>query len=411
MKVAITLFLLLLTLSPGNAQKELLADILAQDAPFFDSLIQQSNKYQIQIIYTQVNRDENNYPRFQTHTFGAGEYLYFYPASTVKMPIAFLALEKLNQLNIVGLDKHTPMFTEAARLPQTAAEQDTSAENGLPSLAHYIKKIFLVSDNDAYNRLYEFLGQEAVNEAFRRKGYDQARIIQRLSAPAFGLEENQYTNPVRFQRGDSLLYYQGEVYSPHESGLNPQRQVRGNGYINADGVLVKKPFDFRVKNFVSLSTLERILRSVIFPEAAPREKRFAFSKEDYQMLYQYLSELPGESQFPKHGQRDNYVKFFMYGDDDGVTIPDHIRIFNKVGDAYGFLTDVAYIVDFKNKIEFFVAANIHVNDNEIYNDGNYEYQEIGFPFFGKLGRLLYEYELKRERKHEPDLTKFKVDYD
>ncbi|MDP9231009.1 MAG: glycoside hydrolase family 9 protein, partial [Bacteroidota bacterium] len=40
----------------------------------------------------------------------------------------------------------------------------STAANGFPSIAQYIKKIFLVSDNDAYNRLYEFLGQQTIND-------------------------------------------------------------------------------------------------------------------------------------------------------------------------------------------------------------------------------------------------------
>ena len=83
--------------------------------------------------------------------------------------------------------------------------------------------------------------------------------------------------------------------------------------------------------------------------------------------------------------------------DSKDTIPDHIRIFNKVGDAYGFLTDVAYVVDFKNKVEFTAGANIHVNKNQTYNDKEYEYDEIGFPVLARLGRMVYEYELEQER--------------
>ena len=69
------------------------------------------------------------------------------------------------------------------------------------------------------------------------------------------------------------------------------------------------------------------------------------------------------------------------------------------------------MVDFKNNIEFFVAATIHVNANEIYNDGNYQYKEIGYPFFARLGQLIYNYELQRPREYVPDLSKFKVGYD
>ncbi len=95
----------------------------------------------------------------------------------------------------------------------------------------------------------------------------------------------------------------------------------------------------------------------------------------------------------------------MYGG-SAPKIPDNIRIFNKPGDAYGFLTDSAYIVDFENGIEFMVSATIYTNANGTFNDDNYEYDEVGFPFFRELGQALYELELVRNREYRPDLERF-----
>lgn len=361
-------------------------------------------RFQLQLIYTQIDRDEDNHPAFTTHYLGVDSNLYFYPASTVKMPAAFLALEKLNELRIQGLDAETPMFTGKGQAPQTAVRADTSAAQGLPSVAHYIKKIFLVSDNDAYNRLYEFLGQAYLNEKLQEKGYTRSRIIHRLSAPGYDAESNRYTNPVTFTApGNRLLYHQGEVYSSFDSPLQLKQEVRGQGFMDGEGQIVPAPFDFRDKNYVGLQDLHDMLQAVLFPEAVPAHRRFNLTPADYQFLRRYMSMLPRESDYPAYPQYtdwDSYVKFFLFGDSKSP-IPDHIRIFNKVGDAYGFLTDVAYVVDDENKVEFMVAANIHVNANQIYNDGVYEYDTIGFPALAQIGRILYQYELKRERQYEP----------
>ena len=93
----------------------------------------------------------------------------------------------------------------------------------------------------------------------------------------------------------------------------------------------------------------------------------------------------------------------MYGG-SAETVPDSIRIFNKVGDAYGFLTDAAYIVDFENGIEFLLAATVYTNANQTFNDNEYEYDEIGLPFLRDLGQAVYEIELARPRQHRPDLS-------
>ena len=121
---------------------------------------------------------------------------------------------------------------------------------------------------------------------------------------------------------------------------------------------------------------------------------------------------PKESDYPAYNDTseyyDSYVKFFMFGN-TRENIPDGIRIFSKSGEAYGYLIDNAYIVDFNKKIEFLLTAVIQVNENQIYNDDNYEYEEIGIPFLANLGKVIYRFEINRKRKFEPDLSKFRVD--
>ena len=125
-----------------------------------------------------------------------------------------------------------------------------------------------------------------------------------------------------------------------------------------------------------------------------------------------MSQLPRETVHPDYGDKpDNYCKFFMYGDDDQAVIPSHIRIFNKIGLAYGFCIDNAYIVDFEKNIEFLLTAVIYANEKEILNDGKYEYETLAFPFLAKLGRMIYEYERERPRPRKPDLDAFRLNYD
>lgn len=390
-----------------HAQENVLEEIINEHSDEFQDWLAFPQKHQVQILYTQVDRDSLNVPRFTTYSYGLDTNLYFYPASSVKMPLAFLALEKLNELSIKGLGKHSPVFHGKGRSPQTSVKVDSTSENNLASIAHYIRKIFLVSDNDAYNRLYEFLGQRYLNEKLIEKGFDQSRIIHRLSVSGFDVEDNRYTNPVSFYENEQLLYHQGEVYSKASQQLNLKKELRGKAYLKNNGTLINKPFDFTNKNFISLNDLESMLKAVIFPESMPRHRRFNLSEDDYRFLYKYMSMLPKQSEYPPYDEMDNYVKFWMYGDQDSsFIIPSHMRIFNKVGWAYGFLTDVSYVIDLKNKVEFFITASIHVNENETFNDGVYEYETIALPFFGKLGRKVYEHELNRSRKYPPDLSRF-----
>lgn len=92
-------------------------------------------------------------------------------------------------------------------------------------------------------------------------------------------------------------------------------------------------------------------------------------------------------------------------------MPPGIRVFNKVGWSYGFLTDVSYVTDFNRSIEFMLSATIYVNSDEILNDNKYEYLTVGHPFLYMLGQTIYKHELKRKRKNEPDLSAFKITYE
>ncbi len=385
--------------------QNILEDLLEKNKASLYPVMNTPEDYEVQIIYTQIDRDQNNIPHFTTHSYNL-HHNYFYPASTIKMPMAFAALEKLNQLNIKGVDKYSAMIHGIGSAPQSVAEKDSTAENGLPSIAHYIKKIFLVSDNDANNRLYEFIGQQALNKMLHDKGLHRTRIIHRLGAggASFNFETNQRTNPVSLYNEETLLYHQGEVESKAQWDFEVKNTSKGKGYMSG-GKLINEPFDFSTKNYLALMDLHLIMQSVIFPEGIPAYCQFDLTQEDYQFLYHWMSAKPRGAKFPYYDEPDGYVKFFLFGGKE-ENIPDHIKVFNKVGFAYGYLTDIAYIIDTKNKVEFQLSATIHVNENQIYNDNVYEYDTIGLPFLKKIGEIIYQHELDRERTVSPDLRKY-----
>jgi hypothetical protein len=227
----------------------LLAKLLKSHPANFEQILQHPSKYSIQIIYTQITRNAKNEPKFKTYNYQVDKNNYFYPASTVKLPAVLLSLEKLNNLAIPELDKDTPMCTEAARPEQTSISLDTTSENGFPSVAHYAKKILLVSNNDAFNRLYEFIGQEAFNETLHQKGYPNVRIQHRLQVP-LTTEENRFTNPIRFEKDGKIIYQQPLTYSSKNYKADSSILL-GKGY-KKDGVLVNEPMDFSEKNYFAL---------------------------------------------------------------------------------------------------------------------------------------------------------------
>ena len=397
-----------------NAQKintDFLPKLMATKPEQFKDLMDNSERYRLQILYTQIDRDKKNRPKFTTFGYRINNTEYFYPASTVKFPASALALEKINNLNIKGLTKESVILTGAEYERHTPVTKDSTSESGLPSVAHYIKKILMVSDNDAFNRLYEFMGQEGFNDALRKKGYMDTRIFHRLQV-GMNKEQNRRTNPVKFMAGNEVVYQQPMVTSQHDYD-SPTPILVGKGYMQNDSV-VNAPYGFTNRNFFPLMEQQEILKSILFPESVTAKKRFNLTADDYKFLYKYMSQMPTESIYPKYDPVEfypTYCKFMLYGSGKNDVPNPNIRIFNKVGDAYGFLLDNTYIVDFDKGIEFMLTAVLLCNNDGIFNDDKYDYDTIGFPFMKNLGQLIYNYESTRPKRNKADLSKFRMSYD
>jgi hypothetical protein len=385
----------------------MLEKLLLSQPEKFKKLTDNPAKYRLQILYTQIDRDAKNKPHLTTYSYRADSNEYFYPASTVKLAASVLAIEKLNTLKI---KKETTFQTLKNRPSQLEIKTDSSSASGLPSIEHYIKKILLVSDNEAYNRLYEFLGQRPFNESMAKKGFQGARLTHRLQTPLPRLE-NQYTNPIQLlDASGKAVYQQPEAFNDKPYSATSPILI-GKGMMNDAGIIEDKPLDFSLKNAYPLQAQHEFLQRLMLPEAFPAKNRFNLSKEDYQFLYRYMSMYPTESKEPNYtDEHATYCKFLYYGSEKNASLNPSIRIFNKVGDAYGFLLDNAYVVDFDKKVEFIVTAVLLCNEDEIFNDEKYDYDSIGYPFFKNLGEVIYEYELKRPKKHLPDLSHLRFDY-
>ncbi len=358
--------------------------------------------YRYQLVYTKIDRDQNGIPRFTNYTLHADPENYFNPASMVKMPLAFLAMEKLYELNLPGVNKYTTMQFDSNYQRQVAMYADSSAENKKPSIAHFIKRAFLISENDPYNRLYQFVGQGPTNQKLIAKGYTSTKITRQFMG--YTEDQNRHTNGIQFMDEKGLPILKLAPQYNKDSFQFGAPILIGDAHWNSKDEVVNAPFDFTRHNNISLVDMQKMLQSVIFPTSVPKQNRFNMTESDRLFLLQYLSQYPSETNYPKYDSAhfyDSYVKFFFQ--DSTHTMPKHIRVFNKVGWAYGFLTDVSYVLDTKNNIDYMLSATVYVNSDGVVNDSKYDEETVGFPFLNKVGTAFYEYELKRPRKFKPVL--------
>jgi hypothetical protein len=393
-----------------SSQPQILFEEGLEDYPTLQKVLADTAKYQVQILYTQIDRNEHGNPLFTTYPFNVDDSRYFYPASTVKLPVALLALEWLEEQQVPGLTLETTMLTDSVRPSQLPALSDSTSQSGLPSIGHYIKKILLVSDNDAYNRLYELLGTDYINQKLKEKGLVNSVIMQRLSFP-ISPEENQQFNPVRFVDASGKLILEIPAREADSTYVVPGSPKLGRAYYKNDS-LIQGGMDFSYKNKFSLTDLHGVVQRTIFPEAFVGMERFNLNEEHRNFVLQYMSMLPRESDYPAYDTTefyDSFSKFTKFGTEKGKIDP-RFRLFNKTGWSYGHLIEGGYFVDFESGVEFFVSAIVYVNEDQILNDDKYETDEVGLPFFAELGEYLYQRELKRKKQLMPDLSRMKLVY-
>lgn len=349
---------------------------LASELPAIKRVMDSLKKHEIQIKYTQIDR-KNDSVVFADFEFQVNAKHYFYPASTVKFPVAVLSLEKVNTLE--GFDMNTRFYVEGDTLETTIAKE--------------ISKIFAVSDNEAYNRLFEFLGQDAINRNLTERGITNVRISHRVSTPN---SDDITTKPLIVYLNDSTTKVREKIINATIQPLTLEGIKKGIAYYDEEEVLLQKPFDFSLKNYYPIEAQHEVLKRIIFPENFPKKQQFDLTKTQRDFLLKAMHTLPKELGYASDTYYDSYVKFFMFGDTQQA-IPSTVEIYNKVGYAYGTLTDCAYIKDTENQVDFLVTATVLVNENKTFNDNTYEYDSIGIPFLAELGRVLYQQELQRKK--------------
>ena len=403
-RFAWTLLVMLLLSGPAataQGQDNALRQVLRHDTVGLARVLARPDFYRLQILYTRIRRNAAGRPHFRSYGYRVRPRAYFYPASTVKLAGAALALQKLRALRVQhpGLNPVAPMLTDSAFAAQTVVRRDTSSASGRPTVGNYVRKALLVSDNDAFNRLYEFVGPEELNRELARLGLRRSRLLHRLSV---GDQEpgSRHANPVRFfadSAATQLVYSQpAGYYAGSWPRLGLRGEAIGQAYLQGNQK-VAGPLDFSQKNALSLPDLQRLLRLVLFPEAFPLAQQLRLAPADHARLRAALSELPRESAHPRYDvghYPDTYVKFLLGG--GGIApLPPGVRVFNKIGQAYGFLIDNAYVQDEAHGVEFLLSAVLYVNADGVLNDDKYEYDSVGFPFLRDLGRRVYEAELQR----------------
>ena len=349
---------------------------------FLKKIVKDKDNYEIQILYTELSKNNLGQTEFSDFKFQLNDEKYFYPASTIKLPIAVLALSKINELRAKGSNISPKSKIKLSLLNNN---KEIILKDSITSFQNLIADVFLVSDNSASNVLIDFIGYNYFNSSIRNLGFENTYL-------------NHKFNPDPFVDSSWIIStLDNEIISSNENQItvltssNISNLKKGEKrFIN--GEIKNESLDFSSKNRSSVTDMHNIMKNLIYPEITI--SKFNLNVEDYDFLRYWMSRFTYEDLGTKYIGDDRffstYNKFFIHGTDTILNNTD-VRVYNKIGQAYGTSTDSAYIKNYKEDVEFFLTATIYTNKNKIINDNIYEYEDIAIPFLSRLSKALYQY--------------------
>lgn len=361
----------------------------------FERVISSPESFRAQVLISEVVTNHLGRVQLKRHGYRVGAE-YFYPASTVKLCAAVAALQAVEQLQPPSL------ATDLADVPMEIAplffgdapqlSEASNVQGGHITVAHEMRKISLVSDNLAFNRLYDVVGHEQLNRSMHELGLRSVVINHRLSE----------TRTIPDMRASAAVMFR---VPGREPVLVPARTSKlmltnaaknllvGNSYMKGKD-RVPSPMDFSTRNGISLVDLQDLLVKVVRPDIDLGTPPLKLSASHRARLVQAMTEYPRESANPIYAAKDfpdEFSKFLLPGIRrvfPSMTSGERVESTGKIGRAYGFSIENSLVRNPANGRAVFVTAVIYTNEDGVLNDDKYEYVTVADPFFADLGELV-----------------------
>jgi hypothetical protein len=374
-----------------------LEEQLAREVPRMVPILEASADYRLQILISEVVPVAPGRSRLRRHGYRVGAE-YFYPASSIKLAAAVAALQEIEALQsrAASGDLLEAPLEIAALFEGDAPQRDDPRDPERPeagrvpiTVGRELRKLALVSDNQAFNRLFDLVGHEALNRRMHDLGLASVVINHRLSETRQVPDGLASAAVTLYPAGASTVLIPARASSL--SLANRSGGVRiGNAYLQGER-LVSEPMDFSRKNGISLIDLQDLLVKVARPDVDLGTPPLRLSEPYRQHLWRALIQYPRESEDPRYpidSYPDAYAKFLLPG--VRRILPsqqpgERVEIADKIGRAYGFSVENAYLRNPANGRALFVSAVMYTNADGVLNDDQYEYQTVADPFMADLG--------------------------
>jgi Beta-lactamase enzyme family len=366
-----------------------------QLAPAAAARLEHPEAFRLQVLISHVETVGGRPSRLVRSAYRLGAE-YFYPGSAIKLAAAVAALQ-----TIAGLGaSHGPI--DLLEVPLRIAplfdgdppqeDDPTNRDHARITVGHEIRKLSLVSDNQAFNRLYDLVGYDGLNRAMERLGLSSAVITHRLSETRTIPDPSASAAVTFLPPGRASIAVPARASATTRSNRGPGLRV-GTAFIRGTE-FVAEPMDFTRRNGMSLIDLQNLLVKLVRPDIDVGGPPLVLGEVHRAMLIGALTRYPRESPNPTYSADifpDDVAKFLLAG--VRRVFPssrpgERIEITGKIGQAFGFTVENSYVHNPANGRAVFVSAVIYTNDDGVLNDDRYEYDTIARPFMADLGELV-----------------------
>ena len=358
-------------------------ELVLKSDPYLKEIIKDKEDYEIQVMLTKVNHD-NTKIDFQNYQYQHDENQYFYPASTIKLPIVVLTLKKINELRSKGSD-----ITLKSKIILNNVDNYSNfkLQDSITSFQNLIADIFLVSDNSASNILIDFIGYNYFNDEMQNAGFDRTYLNHKFNPDPY-VNSTWQISDLDNNMISSINDNQKIIKADDKTNGLDKGERR---YFN--GEILDESLNFSEKNRFSITDMHNLIKYIFYPEIFDKANTFNLNVEDYDFIRYWMSRFTyediGEKFIGDEKFFETYNKFFIHGDEQSVS-NEQIRVYNKIGQAYGTSIDNGLIKNYQNDVEFILTSTIYTNKNKVINDNLYEYDDIAEPFLAKLSRAIYK---------------------
>ncbi len=383
------LFFLFFDLTAQKTKEEFYQSLLGKDS-LVDFVLRNRDKYRLQFIVTDIKRDQDGQEEFTTYDFTTGEY--FYPASMVKLPTAVAMFEILDSLQL-SRESYVKMNRDFNCGGSSFV--DLTLKRNIPiSLA--IEDMLSISDNAYYSLFFNVVTPKLLNFKLSERQLKNTNIYGGFTGCPRGKWLETHSFSIFSPEGRLQISYPKSALDSSEFmyRLPYTTQKLVGKYQIENGRKVEKPYDFNSFLDYPLGDIHKTVFRLVFPQEVAAKERFQVSFDSRKYLLKCMGNFPREmknsSYHNKDQYPDNYYKYTIIGNKPELASSGRYRIFSKIGIAYGFVTESAYVVDFENQKDFLVSVSIYVNDDDVVNDNVYEYSKIARPFIANFTRLIQD---------------------